>query len=252
MINYNPKQLYIKIEQSSFIEYPEEWRDKTGPFGGAYNWALEHLADNEEVVGIRRKENHLGRVSIYRFRLAKGKNGYISGRMEYPNNRHYSLNNLVLHLIEVGNRITAEWIALDKGDGNIKWHQTFGIKIEKFNAPPFSPLDPYVAICELIREIERNKRNNGNVTETDWCQSVFGCRLKDISRHYYRLIFDPENLDNIQKTYNECMDIILTEGVTADTIDELIDIGLDLVNPISNNTNDYLPDEPGDLEEEDI
>jgi len=235
MLAYRPKQLNIKILQSTFIEYPEEWKDKTGPFGGARDWGLDNLDEGDEVVGVKKKENYHGRIEIYRFKLIKGTNDYLKGRMEYPKGRHYLLDHGLLQLVELNNRVSNEWIALDKGDGKTIWHHTLGTKTERFESPLFAPMDPYVAIRELVREIE-----NRNETEIDWCQAVFGCKAKLIHKQHYRLIFDPNNLENIQNTYNECIDLILAEGVTSENIDELIDIGLDLINPIN-------PDLIGDI-----
>lgn len=178
----------IQVNRTTIIEYPPEWRDHTGPFGGAFNWALKNLKPHEEVIGVRYAQNRYGRTEIFKFRLIMGPNNEVRGKMETEDNRSYTIRGGYMGLVHRGDEWIKRWVlaASDYADGQCYWHFEWEREIVRNEAPtpPPAMAMALVSQCsEMLHELTQPLSRN-------WCREVFGCTFKQLPTSHMRKLVE--------------------------------------------------------------
>jgi hypothetical protein len=178
----------VRIDASEVLFHaPAEWTDHTGPFGGAYQWALDNLKPNTEVLGAHVATNSHGRKELYKFRLIHGPDSDIRGKMELENNQSLVFKNGYMGLAQGhGQEWIKRWILVDIPEGRsweLEWERTISYREPNYYAPA-------MAISVLTHCAEQINSYARASTKRNWCREVLGvnhtqldqCRFPDLVR----------------------------------------------------------------------
>jgi len=172
------KHDHLPVNVSSVIEYPQQWADETGPFGGAFQWALDHLAPNAEVQGFRQAINSYGRLELFKFRLIRGHDDDVRGKMEAEGGTNFSMKNGNLGLVQRNEEWTRRYVLVE-ADGKLKW------KLEWERVMYHQPVDadmPTMAAA-LISKCSEMANLISRHLKRSWCREVFGCSFEKLRDH---------------------------------------------------------------------
>lgn len=163
----------LDVHSTRVIPYPQEWTDQTGPFGGAYQWAINNLVANTEVIGMREDVNRHGRPEVYKFRLILGPDQEVRGKMELDNGMIATIKNGFLGLMNRNDDWLERWVMVTSEDGSLHWSFEWERKIVHSNDTDHRP--PLTAFA-LISKCHDQINPYGRTLNRNWCQEVFGFR----------------------------------------------------------------------------
>ncbi len=174
----------VRVDSSEVIYHaPEEWADATGPFGGAYQWALDNLKPHTEILGVRAATNSHGRTELYKFRLILGPDEVVRGKMELENGQSLVFKNGYMGLAQgQGQDWVKRWILVRGPDGlnwELEWERTIS-----YRDPPFyAPATAHACITHCAEQI---KSYANNAVKRNWCREVLKVNHTNLDRTPYQ------------------------------------------------------------------
>lgn len=191
------KNDHLQVTSSSVIDYPASWADHTGPFGGAFAWALENLLPHTEVQGIRVDTNSYGRQELYKFRLIRGPNDDVRGKMELEGGQCFSLKNGNLGLVTRQEEWSRRYVMVER-DGRPTW------ELEWERVMYYQPVckEPPLMAMALISKCSEMANLIARPLRRNWCREVFGVSFEKLRDHrvHGRLVTGPAT-DNHRALY---------------------------------------------------
>lgn len=173
------KNDHITVNSTRVIEYPEQWADKTGPFGGAYQWALENMIPNTEVLGVRCAQNSHKRTELYKFRLILGSDGEVRGKMELENGQTVSLKGGHLGIVARNEEWSRRYVLVNAPEGGLRWVLEWERVVDNrmpASIPPYTAAALISKCSELVNMMSRPLRRN-------WCREVFSASFDQLRTH---------------------------------------------------------------------
>lgn len=170
---------HISVTSTRVIDYPCEWTDHTGPFGGAYQWAMDNMLPNTEVIGMRVAVNSHRRTECFKFRLIRGNDGEVRGKMELEQGLVATIRGGYLGVVARGEDWNTRYVLVADADGTLTWKLEWDwiVHYEKLSkATPHLAMAAISKCSETINMLSRNLRRN-------WCREVFGLPFDALKRH---------------------------------------------------------------------
>lgn len=211
----------IPITSSTVIDYPEQWADETGPFGGAFSWAMEHMTENTEVVGVRLEYNRFERPDLYRFRLIRGIGGDVRGKMEVQNHRHFTIKSGYMGLVENVDEWIRRWIMVIDQNDQLRWHLDWEMIRRTYPTPELPPLTAHALVGQLASLISQASQD---LVDRNWCRESFGLSFRALRGSRMGHIVTGTATPGMRHMYHETIQTLSAnpDGLTNDVLDQLV------------------------------
>lgn len=198
------REARINVASSSIIDYPEAWNDpSSGPFGNAYAWALQNMAPNTEVVGVRIEHNRFERADLFKFRLLRGEGTDVRGKMDTSEQRHYTIKSGYMGLVEAADRWIKRWILVED-QGEYSWHLDWEV-VKQFHPYPQTP--PAMA-HSLMGQLANLTDRHSNSLNRSWIREVAGMPFRALRGSHREYLVAGESTPAQQMLYGEVLDLL--------------------------------------------